>query len=149
MSETPASWTPSFRNFLLRFFLVGLLTSLAYGLLPTGLREADPLTFWLTLLVTLFLSPLLWGFVFDDHLRWMRHRRKRWELLPDRLRLHDGTGEATDLMLHEISAAKATLFGGVRITRTDGRSLIARYIPRPRAMAGAITTAIAAHLAPS
>ncbi|QDC07834.1 hypothetical protein FHY55_00600 [Oceanicola sp. D3] len=141
--EAIASWAPSFRNFLFRFFIVGLLTSLFFGIVPTGLREADPLTFWVSLLVVFIISPLLWGFVFDDHIKWLRHRRERWVLYPDRLRLHDNDGLVTDLMLHEIARVKTTLLRGVLIIRTDGRKVVARYISRPGEMVRRINAALA------
>lgn len=141
--EPLASWSPSFRNFLFRFFVVGLLTSLVFGIVPTGLREADPLAFWLSLLIVCLISPLLWGFVFDDHVKWLRHRRERWVLYPDRLRLHDNDGLVTDLMLHEIARVKTTLLCAVLIIRADGRKVVARYLAHPGDMARRINAALA------
>jgi len=142
--ESIATYCPSLRVFIIRYFALGAVTAIIFSPFISTLVELTLSGAVLAALAIFLVTPLIWGFLFDDHQKWLRHRRERWVLFPDRLRLHGSDGEVVDIALSEITHVSLWLWYSVGIRLRSGTKFRALYIPHASEMKRRINAQIAA-----
>ena len=143
MLESIATYTPSLRVFIIRYFALGAVTAMIFSPFIGTLVDLTLSGAILTAGATFLIAPVVWGFLFDDHEKWLRHRRERWVLFPDRLRLHGSDGEVVDIPLAEITHVSLWLWYSVGIRLRSGTKMRALYIPHAAEMKRRIKAQIA------
>lgn len=118
-----ATWAPSFGQFIRRFIIVGLLTSLGLG----GATYSFGLAAWLT---TTAIALLAYGFIFDDYAIWMRCRRDQWALTNRRLIYIDDAEihMAVSVPLTDINAVKRSMWGSLVISLANRQKITISYL---------------------
>jgi len=120
-------WSPSFRQFIRRFIIVGLLTSILLG----GPLYSFGITAWL---VTTALAILVYGFVFDDFASWRNIRHDQWALTNRRL-IYVENGEyhtALSVPLTDIDRVKRSMWGGLIIRLTNRQKITIAFLTDPQ-----------------
>ena len=134
-----AEFRPKFTLFLQRSVLLGIATTLGFGLVP-GLDITFAQQVALALVIV-----LLWAFVFDEWREWVDRRKDRWVLTNHRLILlspDENDGQAW-LNLDDIASVKIWMWWALRVAAQDGRVTIMSYVGPVRRVRRAIEQAAA------
>lgn len=137
-------WTPSFRQFIRRFVIVGLLTSILLG----GATYSFGVIAWLA---TTALALLAYGFVFDDYAIWLNCRRDLWALTNRRLIYIEDAEYHTALSvpLTEIDTIKRSMWGNLLIRLTNRQKVTINFLANPKSAQSRIRDAATAATQPT
>ena len=121
-----AEWQPALRIFLRKLLLVAVLTTLALGGFGIGFTSNPVLWF-----ASIPFAMCFYIFIFSDFAEWHRRRVDRWVLTDQRLlyrNVEDAT-EAAEVALTEITDVREWMTWALRITLTNGQTVVLKFLP--------------------
>lgn len=115
---------PRFLSFLQRTLMIGILTTLAFGLLP-GLSISFAAQVGLALIIV-----VVWFFVFDEWQEWRDRGADLWVLTSHRLILINPREEESVSWwnLSDIHAVRRVFWWALRVRARDGRATVMSYV---------------------
>ncbi|MBU2981889.1 hypothetical protein KO498_08680 [Lentibacter algarum] len=129
------TWQPDIKTFAIRALALGAVTALFIG----PYFALNPLL-WLPIML---ITSLIYVFLFDDHLNWLRHRNDVWHLTSFRLIYENQIEPAQNATtnLHDIDTVKRVMWKSLRIRLFTGQSTVAKYLANPKSLKTAILQA--------
>ncbi|MEQ9694169.1 hypothetical protein [Shimia sp. SDUM112013] len=131
-----ADWRPEFGLFAGKLLLVAGLTLLMFGPLIVTY------SFW-AWLVSALGSLVIYVFLFDDHLEWIRRRDDVWLLTDQRLIFANSDAENSPayIELAEITRIRRWMWWAVHLRLDNGMTVQLKYLPNSKHIQSSIRSA--------
>lgn len=150
-------WRPKLSVFLRKLVFVGVLTAFflsGFDFMMTihlwldgfplsnairyGIGDIDFI--WLLVLPV---PMAFYIFIFDDHMEWFRHRKDAWQLTNQRLIFRNNIydEDTAEIDLTEIRRVRLWMWWSLKISLSNGRTLMLKFLPRRKDVRDAIANA--------